>query len=102
MSAIDQIAKLVDQGKVSLAPHLRAWAEAHLVNPRTIEVCTDLNTGCTDHVWLVTDHTGRKDSGYRVVYDSDMDMFGLETQIQDGPSYLLGLIGTFAETIESM
>ena len=72
------------------------------MSPRLIELCTDLKTHETAQLWLVTDHNGHNDSGYRVVYDPEVDMFGIETQIQNGPSYLLGLHGSFEDTIEGM
>lgn len=64
--------------------------------------CTHLETEETDSCWLVTDHTGVQDSGYRVIYDEALDMFGLITELQDGRVYSLGFFGDFAETIDSM
>ncbi len=96
------IVKRVKKDLSKLPPHLRDWGKAHVINPRRITFCTNLETGETDSGWLVTDHIGVQDSGYRVIYDEALDMFGLITELQDGRVYGLGFYGDFAETIDSM
>ncbi|MBI1925690.1 hypothetical protein HYR99_15725 [Candidatus Poribacteria bacterium] len=82
--------------------HLRDWGKAHLIAPRRITFYPNLETSDMDSCWLVTDHTGVQDAGYRVIYDEALDMFGLITELHDGRVYCLGFYGGFAETIESM
>jgi hypothetical protein len=53
-------------------------------------------------LWLVTDHTGEKDSSYRIVYDEQSQMFGLEVTLDTDVKWYMGSYGSFANTVESM
>jgi hypothetical protein len=86
----------------ALAPHLRHWAETHLVAPRPVCVQAEHDGRATRVLWLVTDDTGDNDAGYRVVYDPDAAAFGLETRTAEGHSSFLGLYGSFAAAVESI
>ena len=81
---------------------LRAWVDAHLIEPRQIESLVDRDLAATKRVWLVTGHIGIEDASYRVVYDEGMDTYGLETTLADGRSWYMGPYGTFVEAVEAM
>lgn len=98
---IERIRQLVAESLPHLTDGLRIWAEAHLVPPRTIRLYLD-SRDLQATFWLVTDHVDQSDSSYRIVFDPAEGMFGLEVTWQGGRQELLGLYGTFAETIINM
>lgn len=99
---IDQIKSQVEEGLSKLSPHLREWAEKHLIVPHQIKLSLDLENKTHETFWLVTDDVGIKDASYRVVYDSKNKSFGLECTLEDGVNWYMGEYGDFAETIENM
>jgi len=102
LRVIARIEGEVAAGLAALDEHYRAWAEAHLVSPRPVmvQVSTASDTAAT--FWLVTAETGTDDSGYRIVYDADMEMFGLIARVPGRGDVLLGLYGDFARTVIGM
>jgi hypothetical protein len=103
MEKIKQIITLkVNEDLEELKPHLRSWVEEHLIQPRRIVVFTDLDGITSKIFWLVTDHIGKEDSSYRVVYDEYEEVFGLEQILDTGNSWYMGPYGTFLQTIENM
>jgi hypothetical protein len=97
-----RISELVRADLPNLAGHLRAWAEAHLADPRQETFSEDPDGKRRITLWLVTDHIGSEDSASRVVFDPEEDKFGLEMELQDGTHWFMGLYGGFAETIRNM
>ena len=51
---------------------------------------------------MVTDNIGYSDSSYRVVYDEETKMFGLECTLSNGLEWYMGAYGTFEEAVENM
>lgn len=92
----------VAEGLASLAPHLQNWLRSHLVEPRLTRLSTDPNGTSFKNLWLVTDHTGEQDSAYRIVFDGDNQVFGLESSLDTGVEWYMGSYGSFSETVESM
>ena len=92
----------VAEGLAVLAPHLQDWLRVHLVPPRPIQVSVDLEGNSFKDLWLITDHTGEQDSSYRVVYDENNQMFGLESTLDTGVEWYMGSYGSFSETVENM
>ena len=78
------------------------WAETHLIPPSKQFFSVDLDSDCRKGLWLVTDHNGTNDSSYRIVFDDEMQMFGLETTMQDETAWYMGPYGSFQETVENM
>ena len=99
---IDQIKSQVEESLSKLPPHLREWAEKHLITPRSIELSLDENGKTYETFWLVTDHVGFEDGNYRVVYDTKKKSFGLECTLQDGVNWYMGKYEDFAEAIKNM
>ena len=97
-----RIEKLVAEGLPLLAPHLRAWAETHLIEPRVVTLFTGLDSSATEDFWLVTGDIGKDDSSYRVIYTEDLESFGLSVILQNGRHCCLGFYGQFAEAIVAM
>ncbi len=92
----------IAEGLAVLAPHLQDWLRTHLVTPRPIRFSVDADGNSFKELWLVTDHTGEKDSSYRVVYDENNQMFGLESTLDTGVEWYMGSYGSFSETVENM
>ena len=54
-------------------------------------------------VWFVTDHVGQEDSSYRIVYETECKMYGLEVTLKDGVRWMLGLMSDdLADTVRNM
>ena len=92
----------IAEGLAVLAPHLQDWLRVHLVPPRPIRVSFDPEGNSFKDLWLITDHTGEQDSSYRVVYDENNQMFGLESTLDTGVEWYMGSYGSFSETVENM
>jgi hypothetical protein len=99
---ITRIQVLVKTELPTLAPHLRKWAEKHLITPRKVSLSLDENGTGEITLWLVTDHVGESDSACRVVFDETKGWFGLEMAMKNNIHWFMGLYGGFAETIEGM
>ena len=102
MDTTKTIATLVQDGLGKLTPHLREWVEQHLIVPEKRTFTVDPGGTETAELWLVTGHTGNKDSSFRVVFDDQENRFGLATTLEDGTHWYMGLNGSFDEAIESM
>lgn len=98
----NRIRALVEAGLSDLAPHLRTWVQEHLIPPYPVALYSSPDGESVETLWLVTDHTGERDSGYRIIFDPAKSAFGLEVTTVEGRALLLGLYGTFAETVEGM
>ena len=92
----------VRTGLASLDGHYRAWAEAHLVSPHRVMARISFESETIESFWLVAAETGTDDSGYRIVYDTEMEMFGLTTRVPGRGEVLIGLYGDFARTVIGM
>lgn len=98
---IQEIDAFVKVALPNMPPHLRQWAEEHLVTPRQ-EIFAQKEDGEGEiSLWLVTDHTQNRDSASRVVYDEVAKVFGLVTDMQNDVKWFMGLYGNFAETIDA-
>jgi hypothetical protein len=97
-----QIEVAVQAGLSKLRPSIKQWVQTHLVHPRLISLSLDPDASSFKEVWLVTDHTGEQDSSYRIVYDSDSELFGLECTLESGVEWYMGNYGSFSQTVESM
>jgi hypothetical protein len=87
---------------VNLPPHLQSWLRNHLVEPRLSRLSLDHNGSSFKHFWLVTDHNGEQDSSYRIVYDGEQEVFGLECTLDSGVEWLMGSYGSLSDTVENM
>jgi hypothetical protein len=96
------IHELVQADLPNLAPHLRAWAEAHLAAPRQGTFSESSEGTKPFTLWLVTDNTGTEDSSLRVVFDQRRGKFGLAMELRNGIHWFTGLYGSFSETIKNM
>jgi hypothetical protein len=98
----EQITLKVTEGLVVLEPHLQSWVRAHLIQSRQIQLSTNPNGNSFKDVWLITDHVGKEDSSYRIVYDQAEEAFGLESTLDSGVEWYMGNYGSFSETVENM
>ncbi len=67
----------VSQELKGLSPSPALWVKDHLIELKPIELIENLDTDKKITMWLVTDHVGKQDSSYRVVFDSFTSDFGL-------------------------
>jgi hypothetical protein len=98
----ERIGIKVQEGLIALAPHLCNWVRRHLIQPRLVNLSTNQDGTSFKTLWLITDHVGKDDSSYRVVYDEDEQGFGLELTLNTGVEWYMGSYGTFSETVENM
>ena len=89
-------------GIANLPEHLADWAKSHVCDLKRVKLSKDPDGKEFSYYWLVTDNTGSGDSSYRVVYDEESKMFGLECTLGNGLEWYMGAYGTFVETINSM
>ena len=95
-----QIQRAVTAALTQLPLGLRYWVRAHLVEPRSIILCTSPDTWTHATFWLVTDDVGFDDTPMRIVFDGTA--FGLAMTLEDGVSYFVHRSASFAEAVESM
>ena len=72
------------------------------VRAEKIKLAVNSDGRGVSYYWLVTDNIGVNDSSYRVVYDEEQNMFGLECMLANGIEWYMGAYGTFREAIENM
>lgn len=96
------IKTLVQADLQKLKPHLREWAEQHLVPPHQVTLFINPDGDETIILWLVTDHTGHHDASYRIVFDEEKQEFGLGMQWAEDVEWYMGTCGGFAETVRKM
>jgi hypothetical protein len=69
--------------------------------PRRIRVLNSHNNDEAEELWFVFEEGPNPGEGYKVVYDEDVNMFGLAVNGIKEP-VLIGLYGGFMETLNSM
>ena len=99
---MDAIRVAVSEGLPLLKPHVRSWLRDHLIEPRAVVLATDPDGNVFKQLWLVTDHVGKDDSSYRIVYDGTAETFGLECTLNNGVEWYMGNYGSFSEAVEAM
>jgi hypothetical protein len=99
---IRHINEKVEESLPKLQPHIRSWAEKHLVNPKPIDLSLNEKGEGEITLWLVTDHIDNNDASCRVVYDSEKDSFGLEMTMANEVNWFMGYYGGFAEAVEAI
>ena len=75
------------------------WFRAHLVAPRPISLARKSDGGNPEQFWLLTDHTGSDDSGFRLVYDDVANQYGIECTIQNGVCLFAGYRATLTDAL---
>ncbi|HET9383500.1 MAG TPA: hypothetical protein VFO67_00015 [Gemmatimonadales bacterium] len=103
MDVAEQIRTRVAAAVPKLDPDLQAWVQEHLITPRLVDLARDADGKTSVPLWLVTDHVGRQDSSYRVVWDPDALAFGLECTLANGVEWYMGPHkGGFADVIRAL
>jgi hypothetical protein len=77
---------------------------AHCLVPPTRVTCTNVLPGEREErfdVWLVLAELPGNDDGYQIVFEEEANKFGLACGTRESP-VLVGLYGSFLETVQSM
>jgi hypothetical protein len=89
--------------QIELLPaDLRPWVEDHVVSPHRSSFYSDMHCNAKETYWVITEHNGKNDSNYRLVYFDEIDQFGLVVKLKDGRNCCLGFYKSFTEAVESM
>ena len=96
------IKRRVADDLVILPSHLQTWVRTHLVVPRMRRFSVDHDGSSFKQLWLVTDHNGKHDSSYRIVFDGEQGVFGLECTLETGVEWYMGSYGSFSDAVENM
>jgi hypothetical protein len=89
----------IEDGIKALDDKVATWLKGHFCTPRPIEAIINYELGTKKTFWLVTDHTGKDDAGKRIIYDADLDRFGLIMTTIQGSELFLGYHNNFADTV---
>lgn len=77
----------------------RDWLRAHLVPPRPIELARKTDGESTETFWLITDHTGREDASFRIVFDDVMRRYGIECTILNNICLFAGFRASLVDAV---
>lgn len=72
-----------------------------LQNPAKRRFVNSRSDDATEDLWLVFEEGPKPGEGYMVVYDEELDEFGLAVQ-GTGDPVVIGFYGGFVETLNSM
>ena len=82
-----------------LDPRTREWLRAHLIRPRPIELARKTDGRNTEQFWLITDHTGREDASFRIVFDDALRRYGIECAILNNISLFAGFRASLIDAV---
>jgi hypothetical protein len=85
-----------------LDPRTREWLRAHLIPPRPIELDRKTDGNNTEQFWLITDHTGREDASFRVVFDDALRRYGIECTILNNISLFAGFRASLVDAVSDI
>ena len=85
-----------------LDKHLSEWLRAHCIAPRPIVLSRKTDGGNSESFWLITDHNGRDDASFRVVYDDETQRYGLECTIQNNVCLFAGYRASLVDTVSDI
>jgi hypothetical protein len=100
----EKIKQIVNSRIASIEkPHIKKWFTDHIISPKIISIVDPLDSSKSQNYWLITDHNGIEDSGYRVVHSTEKECwFGMEMTTNKEESVFLGFYGDLNETLESI
>jgi hypothetical protein len=82
-----------------LARNQAQWLRAHALPPQRITLARKTDGGHREDFWLVTDHTGADDAGFRVVYDDVSRQYGIECTILNGVNLFAGFRASLLDAV---
>lgn len=82
-----------------LPVNTRDWLRSHLIPPRPIELARKPSGENTEEFWLITDHTGREDASFRIVFDEAERRYGIECTILNNISLFAGYRASLADAV---
>lgn len=85
-----------------LDPRTREWLRAHLIPPHPIELARKTDRKNTEQFWLITDHTGREDATFRIVFDDALRRYGIECTILNNISLFAGFRASLVDAVSDI
>ena len=82
-----------------LGASTREWLRAHLIPPRPIELARKTSGENTEDFWLITDHNGREDASFRIVFDEATRQYGIECTILNNISLFAGYRSSLVDAV---
>jgi hypothetical protein len=82
-----------------LSPSTREWLRLHLIPPRPIELARKTSGEEAEPFWLITDHNGRDDASFRIVYDDATQRYGIECAILNDICLFAGYRASLADAV---
>jgi hypothetical protein len=73
-----------------------------LVEPKKGIFENSFNKNKRIELWLVFEENPIERNGYKIIYDENMNSFGLATTSESRPPLFIGYYGSFLNTIEAM
>ena len=56
----------------------------------------------TEQFWLITDHTGREDASFRIVFDEALRRYGIECTILNNISLFAGFRASLVDAVSDI
>ena len=82
-----------------LAPSNREWLRTHLIPPRPIALARKTDGNDPEQFWLITDHNGRDDASFRIVFDDALHRYGIECTILNDICLFAGFRASLADAV---
>jgi hypothetical protein len=83
----------------SLPPSIRDWLRAHLIPPKPIALARKTDGKDSEQFWLITDHNGRDDASFRIVFDDASQRYGIECTILNDISLFAGFRASLVDAV---
>lgn len=96
---VKKIKNLIEKDIDNVKDSLRDWTRSHIIEPKKEIVSLDELGETIIELWIVTEN---EDCAYRVTYDEDSGLFGLESELANGVKWYMGAYGTFSDAINNM
>jgi hypothetical protein len=82
-----------------LAPSVREWLRTHLIAPTPIALARKTDGKDIEQFWLITDHNGRNDASFRIVFDDALRRYGIECTILNDICLFAGFRASLVDAV---
>ena len=95
----EKVKLLINNDFKNIDDNLKEWTRLNIIEPKKEMLSLNDDGSSLKEFWIVTKGS---DSSYRVTYDEDDNIFGLECKLADRIKWYMGPYGTFSEAINNM